>query len=124
MTQPLALFCNQNLLLGNQLINRFQDLGYRVQALADVKKLVAEAVREKPLLVVVDLTGSPSQVCEMIRQLRENPETLHVPVLAITGQSDSEIVAAARAAGATLVAMEKALLAQLPQLLEQVLELD
>jgi PleD family two-component response regulator len=125
MTKPLALFFHQNLLLGNQLVNRLQDLGYRVQVITDVNTLVSEAEKEKPLLVVTDLIGGHSEYCErMIKQLRANPETAHIPVLAVASDGNDAVVASARTAGATLVAAEKALLPQLPQLLEQVLELD
>lgn len=124
MTKPLALFFQQNLLLGSQLVNRLQDLGYRVQVLTDVRKLIEESVHERPLVVVADLGSGPSEVCEMIRQLRAHPETQHLPVLAIAGQAGQGIVAEATAAGATLVAAERALLAQLPQLLDQVLAIE
>ena len=37
MTQPLALVLYEKLLPGSQLVNRLQDLNYRVQAIADAE---------------------------------------------------------------------------------------
>lgn len=124
MTKPLALFFNQNLLLGSQLVNRLQDLGYRVQVIMDLRKLVEQARQEKPLVVVVDLAGGKADVFMAMRSLRESPDTNHIPVLAIANEADTTAVDAARDAGATLVAAEKALLVQLPHLLDRVLEVE
>jgi CheY-like chemotaxis protein len=124
MTKPLALFFHQNLLLGSQLVNRLQDLGYRVQVVTDMNRLIPEARQEKPLIVVADLAGRQPGLFKIVRELRDNPETSHIPVLAIAVDGDSAAVESARAAGATLVAAEKALLVQLPQLLDQVLEIE
>ncbi|MBI3191157.1 MAG: response regulator, partial [Pedosphaera parvula] len=52
------------------------------------------------------------------------PATAHLPILAFSGQKDDKLQAAARAAGATLVASKEGILAQLPMLLEQVLEVN
>ena len=46
MTQPLTLFLCEKSLQGGQLINRLQDLGYRVQSLSDPKTLTEVAERE------------------------------------------------------------------------------
>jgi DNA-binding response OmpR family regulator len=124
MTKPLALFFYENLLLGSQLVNRMQDLGYRVQVISDAHTLVGQAAKEKPLLVVTDLASQKADLCQVIKDLRENSTTQHIPVLAFTGQSDEKVHTAAREAGATLVAAEDALLVQLPQLLERVLEVE
>jgi hypothetical protein len=56
--------------------------------------------------------------------LRENPATEHVPVLAFTSGNNVGLQQAARAAGATLVASDAAMLDQLPQLLDHALHLD
>ena len=41
MTQPLALVVYEKLLPGTQLVNRLQDLHYRVQAVTDADTLFA-----------------------------------------------------------------------------------
>src|SRR3989442_450923 len=51
MTQPLALVLYERLLPGTQLVNRLQDLNYRVQTLSDPALLVDCAKQAKPMIV-------------------------------------------------------------------------
>lgn len=122
MTQPLAFLVYEQLMPGSQLANRLKDLGYRVQTLHEPAALVAEADKEMPLLVIVDLASATANVNAVIQQLKGNAATAHLPVLAFTVNTDQAIQDAAVAAGATLVAGSEAILAQLPQLLDQVLD--
>lgn len=123
MTQPLALVFYEAILPGSQLVNRLQDLGYRVLTHAQASTLVAQAKESKPFLVVMDLTVREGDVCEVLRSLRTTPETSHIPVLAFAKERQEQLRQQAHAAGATLVAGEVAILTHLPQLLERVLEL-
>ncbi|MBA4148471.1 MAG: hypothetical protein H0X66_10190 [Verrucomicrobia bacterium] len=124
MTKPLALVFYENLLPGSQIINRLTDLNYRVLSFHDSYLIEDQAEREKPLVVIADLTSRKTDVCAAIKKLKENPATQHVPVLAFTSQKNVELQTAAREAGATLVASDTVILDQLPQLLEQALHLD
>ena len=124
MTTPLALVFYENLLPGSQLVNRLQDLGYRVQTIGDVQTLVMHALQEKPLIVVTDLVSADADVCASIRELKRNPETRHIPVIAFTDLKDKKIQNGATAAGATIVAGNDAILDQLPELLEQALQVE
>jgi PleD family two-component response regulator len=124
MTSPLALIFYEQLLPGTQLVNRLQDLSYRVQAATDPRTLASLAVQEKPMLVIVDLTATRTDVCGVIRELRKNPETRHVPIIAYGDPADSSTTSAATSAGATLVAGQAAILDQLPHLLEQALHVE
>src|ERR1051326_6997994 len=124
MTTPLALVFYENLLPGSQLVNRLQDLGYRVQTVDDIQTLVAQALQGKPLIVVVDLASASADVCGLIRDLKRNPETRHIPVIAFTDLKNETLPTAATSAGATLGAGNDAILDQLPELLEQALQVD
>ena len=124
MTTPLALVFYENLLPGSQLVNRLQDLGYRVRTVSDVQTLALQALQEKPLVIVADLASATSDVCNTIRELKKNPETRHIPVLAFTEPENGELQAAATTAGATMVAGNDAILDQLPQLLDQALQVE
>jgi len=123
MTQPLALVFYERLLPGSQLVNRLQDLGYRVQTVNAAGALASAAEKEKPLLVFADLECAQVKVSEAIAQLKRNPATSHLPVIAFAPEARTELQAAARAAGA-MVTSESALLGQLPQLLDQALQLE
>jgi len=124
VTKPLALLVYEHLLPGSQLVNRLQDLGYRVLTLNDLQLLVVHARQEKPLVALVDLFFRNADACAAIRSLRAASETSHVPVIAFCDPADQELQKAARAAGATLIAGSDGILDQLPNLLDQALQVD
>lgn len=124
VTQPLALLYYKNLLPGSQLVNRLQDLGYRVHAFHEVAEMTSLAQEKTPLVLLADLTVHTVEVCAALSRLRQEPTTNHLPVLAYTSLQDEKTMAEAHAAGATLVASEVALMAHLPQLLDQVLQVE
>jgi putative two-component system response regulator len=124
MTQPLALVLYERLLPGTQVVNRLQDLGYRVLTVNTGEALLDGATREKPMLVLADLVARRCNVSEAISQLRQNPATNHIPVIAFADEKDARLQASAREAGATLVVSETAVLTHLEQFLEQALRLD
>ena len=124
MTQPLALVIYEKLLPGSQVVNRLRDLNYRVQTIADAERLVEYAEEAKAMLVLADLESRRNNVCAALARLKEHPATKHLPVIAFSGESAVELQAAARAAGATLVVTEVAILNHMPQLLEQALQIE
>jgi CheY-like chemotaxis protein len=124
MIEPLALILYEKLLPGTQLVNRLQDLKYRVQTLGEAGKLVECAEQVKPMLVLVDLESGRNDVCAALGRLRQNPATQHLPIIAFAGEAATELQAAARAAGVTLIVTDTAILTHLPQFLEQALQLE
>ena len=124
MTQPLALVWYERLMPGSRLVNRLQDLGYRVLTAPTPDALIGCAEQEKPMLVVVDLAGTRARVADAITRLKQNSATAHLPVIAFADDKDAALQAAARAAGANLVVNETAVLAHLEQFLDQALQLD
>ena len=124
MTQPLTLCLYERVLPGSQLVNRMQDLGYRVQAISDPALLVEHAEREKPLLVIAELEPGQTDVCEAIARLKKHDPTAHIPVIAIASAQNTPLHEAARAAGAKLVVTDHAILVHLDQFLEQALQVD
>ncbi len=124
MTQPLALVLYSKLFPGSQLVNRLQDLKYRVKTVADAGMLVDCAEQAKPMVVLADLEPSGADVCAAIRRLKQNAATRHLPVIAFRGERAAELEAAAQAAGATLVVSDSAILSHLAQFLEQALHVE
>ena len=124
MNQPLAFVLYERLLPGSQLVNRLQDLKYRVRAVTDVEALVPCVQQEKPMLVLADLISTRHNVCQVIGRLRKDPETQHIPVIAFGPEESAELQQAAREAGATLVASETAVLTHLTQFLDQALQVE
>ena len=124
MKQPLALLLYEKLLPGGQLVNRLQDLGYRVQPVPEPADLAPAAEREKPLVVFVDLEPRHEKTCSAISSLRQNSATNHVPIIAFATPQNAEAQESARRAGATLVVNDAALLLHLGQFLDQALQVD
>lgn len=123
MTQPLALILYERLLPGTQLVNRLQDLGYRVQTVHDPALLISTAEQEKPLIVLTDLESAKANVSTIIAQLKQHATTKHLPVVAFASDEAAELKAKARDAGA-VVTDDAALLQHLAQVLDQALQLD
>ena len=74
------------------------------------------------MVLLLDVGGNGADACSVLRNLRDNPKTTHVPVLAFA-ESEPELEQA-RLAGATLAVNNAAIHSHLEQLLEQVLRLD
>lgn len=123
MTQPLALVLYERLLPGSQLVNRLQDLNYRVRAVMDTATLLAAAQQEKPMLILADLL-STTDVAGALQQLKQNPETQHIPIIAFAPDNAPELQQAARDAGIALIVSEAAIISHLPQFLEEALRVE
>lgn len=124
MTQPLALVLYEKLLPGSQLVNRLQDLGYRVLTAPSADGLVACAEQEKPMLVLVELSVANGKGPELISQLKKNAATSHLPVIGFADEKEAALQTAARDAGAALAVNDAGILTHLEQFLEQALQLD
>jgi CheY-like chemotaxis protein len=123
MTQPLALVYYEKLMPGSQLVNKLQDLGYRVQTVNDPALLQSGARRDCPLLVVAGLTGGGT-VCSAIAALKADPATSHIPVIAFAAEGANRAMEAAQKAGAKLAVSETTIANYLPELLNQALNVE
>jgi CheY-like chemotaxis protein len=120
----MALLLYEKLLPGGQLVNKLQDLGYRVRPVPEPNDLAAAAEREKPLVVFVDVEPHYERTCAAITALRKHAATGHVPIIAFASAHNNAAHEAARRAGATLVVNDAALLVHLNQFLDQALQVD
>jgi len=121
---PLALLCYEDLMPGTQLVNRLQDLKYRVQVIAAPDELLAAAATAGPMLILVDLVSKRGNVCDLIKKLRADPATAHLPIVAFADEAEAELQAAGKSAGATLVVTDAALLPHLPQFIDRALQVE
>lgn len=119
MTQPLALLLYEKLLPGSQLVNRLQDLGWRVHVIHDGSALDKAAEEHKPVLVFADLQSTKHPVASAIQGLRKSKSTEHIPVIAFT--NDEPLSKSAVEAGASLAVSETAVLQHLSQFIDQAL---
>ena len=124
MTQPLALVLYERLLPGSQVVNRLQDLNYRVQTIADPAMLADSAERSKPMLVLADIASTRSDVCAAVARLKQNAATRHLPVIVFGTDRASDRQDTLLAAGVTLVVSEAAILNHLSECLDQALQVE
>lgn len=109
---------------GSQLVNRLQDLKYRVQVVATADELLATAASAGPMLILCDLASRRGAVSEVIKQLRATPATAHLPIIAFADEAEGPLSAAGKAAGATLVVTDAAILAHLNLLVARALQVE
>ena len=124
MTKPLALVFYERLLPGSQLVNRLSDLGYRVLAQTDAARLLDSARKEMPMVLVTDLVCRTADINEVIRSIKAETSVSHIPILGFADKQNAALQQPAIDAGASLVALDEGITHQLPQLLDQVLELQ
>ena len=124
MMKPLAFVCSENMVLGTQLVDRLQDLGYRVEIISDAGQLSAQTRSARPFVIVSDLVSRGTDVVPVIKGLRQDKETAHIPIIGMTTNPNQQFHADAIAAGASVVTMESGILTQLPQLLDMALAVD
>jgi CheY-like chemotaxis protein len=121
---PLALLLYEDLLPGTQLVNRLQDLGYRVQVVAHPAELPAVAAGAGAMFLLADLVSKRADICEQIRLLRATPATAHLPIIAFVDDAETQLQVDGTTAGATLVVTDAAIVTHLHQLIEQALQVE
>jgi two-component system chemotaxis response regulator CheY len=75
--------------------------GYAVTEAGDGIEGLAKAAETRFDLIVTDLNMPNMDGLTMIRELRKQPEQAGVPILFLTTESDGDVKAQAKAAGAT-----------------------
>jgi CheY-like chemotaxis protein len=124
VNSPLAVLFYEDLMPGSQLANRLQDLKYRVQVAPSADELTSLAASAGPMLCLTDLASKQADICAVIRTLRGNTATAHLPIIAFADEDQLELQESAKQAGATLVVSDAALLAHLAQFIEQALRVE
>ena len=123
ITKPLAILLYEHIQPGAQVADQLEELNYRIAIVSNPGELAGEVQEKMPLVVLADLRSNDGDVCAAISEMKEMDATRHVPVLAYSAGGGGEHEERARAAGADLVAGEKAMLSYLPEFLDQALEL-
>ena len=83
--------------------------GFRVEEARTGTEAVAKAISVKPDCVLMDLSLPGIDGWEATRQLKANPETRHIPVVAITGHASELASRDATAAGCASFVLKPAL---------------
>lgn len=95
----LILLVEDNEMNRDMLSRRLQKKGYRVVCVADGEAAVATTKRERPDLVVMDLSLPILDGWEATRQIKADPDTHAIPVIVLTAHAMSEDRERALAAG-------------------------
>ncbi|MGC8744235.1 MAG: hypothetical protein ACP5T0_10195 [Verrucomicrobiia bacterium] len=103
---------------------KLESLGYRVHSAVSSDEIFTLAKSLKPLIIIADIATKTKDVCPIISQIRQDSETAHIPIIAITDSSDPRLEATAREAGANVIVSESAITMHLKQLLDRALEID
>jgi CheY-like chemotaxis protein len=90
-------------------------------SIAQATESVADAT---PSAIILDLNHSSCPVPEIIRALKANPATQAIPTVGFVSHVQSDVIAAARAAGCDLVLARSAFTRQLPDLLRRFIVAD
>ena len=123
MTRPLALVYYEKLMPGSQLVNKLQDMNYRVQTSGSAAGFQSLAQEGKPLLAIVDLAGG-EEVCRAIAALKQDGSTDHIPVIAFAGEGAARWMESAQRAGAEVVVTDAAITNHLADMLDRALNLE
>lgn len=120
VTQPLAIVFHERLMPGSQLVNRLQDMNYRVLAADNAESLAATVQQEMPLLLFVDLKA-PGNILGVIGQIKAEATTAHVPIIAFAPDTELALTESAKSAGANISVADSAVANHLPHLIDQAL---
>lgn len=85
----------------------------------DPKKLPARIARTSAQAVILDLNHRSGTALEVLRALKSNPAAAPIPVLGFISHVQTDLAAAARAAGCDQVLARSTFSFQLPQILEK-----
>ena len=78
-----------------------ENRGYRVLEAVDGKQAIEVAVRERPNVILMDLSLPVMDGLEATALIREHEELKTVPILAVTAHQESDLRANAQASGFT-----------------------
>lgn len=78
----------------------FESEGYPVDTAPDSETILVKAIRNKPLIILLDMMLPKIGGVEVCRRLKKEVSTAHIPVVIVTAKSDQEAKAGAAVAGA------------------------
>ena len=84
---PKVLLVEDNEMNRDMLSRRLQRKGYDVVFAVDGNAAVSMASREKPALILMDMSLPIMDGWEATRQIKSNPDTQTIPVIALTAHA-------------------------------------
>ena len=94
-----VLLVEDNEMNRDMLSRRLTRNGFEIVMAVDGQQAVSMAASEKPDLILMDMSLPVIDGWEATRQVKANPDTGNIPIIALTAHAMSEDEAKARAAG-------------------------
>jgi len=85
----------------------------------DTRDCVPRILETRPQAILLDLNSRTLAAVEWVRTLKTDPATRQIPIVGFVSHVQSDLIAAARAAGCDLVLARSAFSQQLPELLRK-----
>ena len=98
---PLILVVDDDVTLRVLVQESLREAGFDTDEAANGTEGIAKTVERRPDLVILDVVMPDLDGFAVCERLRRNPETMHVPILMVTGLEDEESITQAFNAGAT-----------------------
>jgi len=95
-----ALVIDDSRETADSLVQMLALLGYETRVAYGPLRAIESFTRRQPDVILLDIHMQGVSGVEICRYLRRDPRTAHVPVVAISGDTQESLVASARAAGA------------------------
>ena len=116
-TETAAVALVADMMFASRIRGAASVAGVQVLTVSRAEKLLEEARRLRPRLVLLDLDTRAADVPALIRTLKSDPDTSAARIIAFGPHVASEALIAARDAGADRVLARSAFVRDLPQLL-------
>lgn len=68
----------------------FEEIGYDIITIKNSEEALAYIIKEKPDMVILDIMMPKLNGWEVLKQVKENKETSHIPILILSVKADRE----------------------------------
>jgi CheY-like chemotaxis protein len=99
-TAPIAFVIDDNRMIANSVIKMLQMLGYEAQVAYGALPAMQLLAQSAPDLILVDIHMQGINGVEVVRYIRRNQHTARVPIVAISSDTQGELVQSMKSAGA------------------------
>lgn len=113
----MVLAAVEDLLFSSKIRASAKQVGADVVFARTSAEILQRARNDKPALVIVDLNGRGTDPISTLSQLKSDPVTAGIRVIGFVSHVQSDVIHAARQAGADDVLARSAFVAQLPDIL-------
>ncbi|MBI2835292.1 MAG: response regulator [Acidobacteria bacterium] len=114
----MILVALDDLLFKSKIRTAARQLGVEVAFARTLDEVMQQARRIRPSLLIVDLNSAPTDPLTAIARIKADPDLAGIRTVGFVSHVQTDLVAAAREAGADEVLARSAFAANLPRILE------